>query len=128
MTQIRCIAAIIVMLMIVAGCAARTQQDLGRSALIAGELALAIDEQEQAAFKAGLYDVKRHNELGVVILRMLYAVRSYERAAVAAQDPTQARLEALKALDDVSQAAKGVPAIIAAVEAVKVVLGSKEGP
>jgi hypothetical protein len=107
-------------------CTGARANNVETAAVVSSELVLAIDAAEQDAFQSGLYSVERHREISQVILKALYAERALVRAAIANEDPTNARLALIRALDDVSVVAKGVPAVVTAVEVVKIALGSKE--
>lgn len=111
----------VVLLLSLGSCAARS--DARRAALTIGEVALTIDQQERNAFAAKLYGAEKHQELGGHVLRILYGARAYERAVAAGQDPSVIRVDLLRALADLEQAAKGVDVIGDAVRAVRVLLG-----
>lgn len=108
-------------MMYCAACAARG--DARRAALTIGEVALTLDQQERNAFEAKLYGPDKHAELGVLVLRVLYGARAYERAVGAGQDPLAIRADLLKALADLEASAKGVNVVVDSVHAVRAVLG-----
>lgn len=112
---------VVVLITPIASCAARA--NLGQSALVVGELALAVDQAERDAFAARLYDEARHQALGKVVLRVLYAARAYERGVAGGADVTTIRTDLVRALDDAARTAVGVPALVTAIGAVRTALG-----
>lgn len=113
------ISLMLVTVIALAACAARGPRNKAQvGALTAGELALAIDQNERQAYAAGLpgYDKAAHDRVGVAVTKVLYATRAYERAVAAwpADNATapagveEARKGLNAALTDLEQA---IPAI-----------------
>lgn len=108
-------------LVVSSGCAART--NVQKSALSVGELALGVDQAERDAFAGNLYSAERHQAIGKVVLRLLYAARAYERAVATGSSPAATRADVVSALNDLASASAGVPVILNAVQLVRTALG-----
>lgn len=78
------IGLVCVLLLAGTACAARAPRDRAQvAALGIGEAALSLDQVERDLYGAHLYDAEKHTELGAGVLKVLYAARAFERAAVA---------------------------------------------
>lgn len=108
--------------MMSAACAAGNAQ-IEDVALSVGELALAVDKAERAAFESGLYDAERHKVLGAQVLRLLYAARAFERAVAASDDAGSTLTELRGATSDLARAVADVPGLAAAVQSVSNLIG-----
>ena len=123
MTRIRRRPALLVPLLLLAligaaACATTLRDNVRKSAVVAGEVALSIDQTEQelwAAHPPG-YTAEKHQQVNDAMILMLASVRAYERAARAWPEampmPTtvpQAMMDALAAIATVERIIEGIP-------------------
>ena len=70
-----------------ASCAAKGPRNQARvAALTVGEAVLGIDQVERTLFAQNAFDKATHDRVGAIVLKALYASRSYERAVAAWPD------------------------------------------
>ena len=93
------------------------------TALIVGELALAIDRAETEAFAATLYDAPRHQQLGAAVLQVLQAARAFERAVANGLPSGAAKLDLQRVLEALQNAAADIPILARAAGALGTVIG-----
>lgn len=112
-TRVVLIGAVVLLVVSLVGCAAKTARDRARvGALTVGEAVLALDAAEQQLAAAGVpgYAGDTQRAVNAAVLKVLYAARAYERAVRSypeagpvPQQITDAQLGLFRALDDVVQ-------------------------
>jgi hypothetical protein len=120
----RLIAPLLI-LVLITGCAGSIRDNVRKSVLVTGEVALSIDQAERDVYATGVYDAAKHKQIGAAILVMLTAVRAYERAVAALP---QAMADALSAIAAVERIVEGIPQaekLRANLNKAKLVIGGK---
>jgi cellobiose-specific phosphotransferase system component IIC len=130
----RLIAPLLI-LVLITGCAGSIRDNVRKSVLVTGEVALSIDQAERDVYATGVYDAAKHKQIGAAILVMLTAVRAYERAVAAWPDTftmpsnvPQAMADALSAIAAVERIVEGIPQaekLRANLNKAKLVIGGK---
>lgn len=72
--------SVLALVLALSACASAPVAKARTTALVVGEAILGVDQIERQLYRGNVYDKATHDNLGAIILRALYAGRSYERA------------------------------------------------